>query len=102
MANGGSFTTTTNVDTTGLFTLNKTCITWDGFGIKISVNGGVPEKSTALKFYGSIGAGLSHGGQLNNGAGTLPTNGYEKRLTMWKKVLTDGEMMAYTKVTEPN
>lgn len=100
-ASGGNFTSTA-ADTTGLFTLNKACFTWDGFGIGVCINGQTPETSTAAKFYPSIGAGLTHGGQLNNGAGILPTNGYEKRITMWKKVLTAGEQVAYTTVTEPN
>jgi hypothetical protein len=94
---GGSYTSTGCVDTTGLFTLNKIAVRYDGSGSAVAINGCLV-KSSSITFTPTAQL-ATHAGQLNNGSNNVPTNGYESRWTAWKRSLSDGEMVQLTTVT---
>lgn len=100
VSGGGGNYTSADSDVSGLFTLNKVAVRWDGSGSSICINGGQITSSSSVKFQPS-NLGLTHGGMLNNGANILPTNGFCKRASFWRKALTDGEMKLLTSASTP-
>ncbi|WP_020471466.1 hypothetical protein [Zavarzinella formosa] len=84
---------------TGINTLNKVIVRWDGSGSSVCVNGGAITSSSSVAFRPSD-IGLTHGGLGNNGSGLIPTNGCTKRATFWREALSDGEMRRLSTVTD--
>lgn len=97
---GGSYSSADS-DVSGLYTLNKVAVRWDGTGSGVCVNGGNLTTSTSIK-YRATDLGLTHGAMGNNGAAILPLNGYIKRATFWRRALTDGEMIGESAVNSNN
>lgn len=111
LAGGGTITAnmgsdsliSTGTDTTGLYLLNngsgvinKLIMGCDGTGAKVAVNGVLNKNSTPVLSSTYTG---THNNLGNNGANVLPCNGYTIRMTIWKRLLTDGEMIQYSTVT---
>ena len=97
-APGSGTLTSTGTDVSGLGTINKVLFSCYGGGCKVCVNGVGPDKSTTIHAqWNAASANLTHAGQLNNGSGLLPTNGYTQSWYAWDREVTDLECTQYTK-----
>lgn len=93
-AQGGVFTSADS-EVAGLYTVNKLAVRFGGDGSAICLNGGNITTSSSVT-YRQNDIGLTHGAWGNNGAGILPMNGFVKRVSYWRGLLTDGQMKGFT------
>lgn len=103
-ATGGNTATTANTGTFGLDNINKVAVRANGSlnGSFICLNGGAVAQATA----GTNGItaqsnATTHCGVGNNGSGVQPLDGYFKRIALWKRELSDGEMINFTRSDSP-
>lgn len=91
--------TSTGTDVSGLGTLNKAVFSCGATHCKVCVNGVGPDINTSLHAqFNPAAANLTHAGQLNNGSGLLPSNGYERGFYGWKYEISDYQCQQYSKV----
>lgn len=101
---GISGTLTANTGTNGLGNWNKSCGRTNGKGTQFCLNGG----SLSANIGGTanlpnVNIGGTHFNIGQNGAGTadLPLNGAIGRVTFWDREITDGQMIEYTRLSNP-
>ena len=98
---GANTATTANNGVFGLGNLNKiACIANANTAIggnSICLNGGaIANGSAGTSGISAASVASTHWGLGNNGAGAFPLDGYISRLAMWKRELTQGEMVQYS------
>jgi hypothetical protein len=93
LAGGATFAESANNGNFGIGNMNKAVGRIGGQGCAVCLNGGDIATGGAKP----INDSYSHIGLGSNGAATAPMNGYFKRLTWWRRELTDGEMLELTR-----
>ncbi|NBO19658.1 MAG: hypothetical protein EBV03_10645 [Proteobacteria bacterium] len=90
----GATAATVNNGNTGLYNWNKAAGRMNGGGSAVCMNGGAiaTNASATVQFntYSHIGLG-------NNGGSTVPLNGIIRRMTIWRRELTNGELLELTR-----
>ena len=90
----GSEANTANSGTYGYGNWNKLAGRIDGDGSSVRLNGGaIANSPTATPVFSTY----SHIGLGNNGGSTVPLNGVIRRMAIWRRRLTDGEMLELTR-----
>ncbi|MBP3955398.1 hypothetical protein J8F10_08905 [Gemmata sp. G18] len=87
---------TANTLTNGLGNINKVATRSNGAGGAICLNAGAIASSTGPKI-NLTDPTDDHIGIGNRGAGDQSLNGYIRRITFWRRELTDGEMLELTR-----
>jgi hypothetical protein len=92
----GNSVSTANTVTTGWNNINRITTRTNGGGGSICLNAGAIATNSLVRI-NTTDATDDHLGIGNRGDGTQGLNGYIRRLTFWRRELTDGEMIELTR-----